>query len=293
MTAHPPSAVRDGYPSGVPCWVDLVQADLDATMTFYGGLFGWTFAVRTPDGAPQRYAHAHLDGLVVAGIGGPPLHEAERSGWTTYVWVDSTDATVEAVERRGGHVTIPPVDIPHAGRPAVLADPSGAVFGVWQAAENRGVQLVNVPGSWNFSELNTNDAGGAEAFYGPVFGWELDQIDMGGGAKAGLWRRPGYGDHLAERDPGVRERQASDGAPPGFVDAVALLFPLRADGAATPHWSVTFAVADADASIARAVDLGATVVVPAYDTEYTRMGTVRDPQGAELTLSQYRPPQRS
>jgi uncharacterized glyoxalase superfamily protein PhnB len=49
-------------------------------------------------------------------------------------------------------------------------------------------------------------------------------------------------------------------------------------------------VADADAAFARALELGATEVTPLFDTEYTRMGTVLDPQGAELTLSEYRPP---
>ena len=63
---------RNGYPAGVPCWVDIVQPDLDATMAFYGGLFGWTFEVRTPEGVVPRYTYARLDGLVVAGVGGAP-----------------------------------------------------------------------------------------------------------------------------------------------------------------------------------------------------------------------------
>jgi predicted enzyme related to lactoylglutathione lyase len=284
---------RYGYPAGVPCWVDVVQPDLDATMAFYGGLFGWTFQVRTPEGAPQRYAHGRLDGLVVAGLGGPPLTEAERAGWTTYVWVDSADQSCALVEANGGRVLSPPVDIPMAGRPAVCADPSGAVFGLWEAHENRGAQMVNVPGTWNFSELNTRDPDGAEAFYGAVFGWEAEHLEMGDGQKAAMWRVPGYGEFLFERDPSIRDRQAADQAPAGFADAVALMYPLTDDGLGAgvgPHWSITFAVADADESFARATSLGATVVVPLFDTDYTRMGIIRDPQGAQLALSQYRPP---
>jgi predicted enzyme related to lactoylglutathione lyase len=282
---------RDGYPAGVPCWIDVVQPDPDATMAFYGDLFGWTYEVRTPEGAPQRYAYARLDGSIVGGLGGPPSSDAERSGWTSYIWVDSTDATIAVVEANGGKLLIPPVDIPRAGRPAVCADPEGAVFGLWQAGENRGAQVVNAPGSWNFSELYTNDLGGAEAFYGAVFGWELDTLEMGGGQKAGMWRLPGYGDFLARRDPEIRARQEADDAPTGFADAVALAYPLpTAAPADRPHWGVTFAVADADAAFARAQRLGASVVVPLLDTDYTRMGVVRDPQGAELTLSEYRPP---
>jgi predicted enzyme related to lactoylglutathione lyase len=283
---------RTGYPAGVPCWVDLVEADLDGTMAFYGGLFDWTFQVRTPDQAPQHYAYALRDGLVVGGVGGPPRGDADPAGWTTYVWVGSADATAAAVEANGGRVLAPPVDIPRAGRVAVCADPDGAVFGLWQAAENRGAQLVNAPGSWNFSDLHAPDPDGAERFYGAVFGWVRDPFDIGGGQLAGLWRVPGYGEFLAERDPEIRARQAADQAPDGFADAVATLQPAGRDTAADggARWTVTFAVADADAAFDRATGLGATVVTPLFDTDYTRMGVVRDPQGAELTLSQYRPP---
>jgi predicted enzyme related to lactoylglutathione lyase len=283
---------RDGYPHGVPCWVDLIQPDLDRTMAFYGGLFDWSFEIRTPEGAPTRYAYASLDGLLVAGVGGPPAGDAEASGWTTYVWVDSADATAAAAVANGGTVLVPPVDIPASGRVAVCADPSGAVFGLWQAAENRGAQLVNAPGSWNFSELNTADPSGAERFYGAVLGWELDPLELGAGQKASMWRVPGYGDLLARRDPEIRARQEADGAPGGFADAVALLNPLTVDGRneATAHWSITFAVADADAAFSRALEHGASAVTPLFDTDYTRMGMVKDPQGALLTLSEYRPP---
>jgi predicted enzyme related to lactoylglutathione lyase len=80
--------------------------------------------------------------------------------------------------------------------------------------------------------------------------------------------------------------------PDGFSDAVAILNPEAADDAAS-RWNVTFAVADADAAFALAISLGATVVTPLFDTDYTRMSTVKDPQGGILTLSEYRPPQSS
>jgi len=281
---------RDGYPAGVPCWIDVVQGDLDRTMAFYGGLFDWTFERRTPPGAPTAYAYARKDGLLVAGVGGPPAG-GEPSGWSTYVWVDSADDTAATVEANGGRVLVAPADIPRAGRVALCADPWGAPFGLWQAAENRGAQVVNTPGSWNFSELDAPDVPAAGRFYGAVFGWETDPLDMRAGQTAGMWRLPGYGDFLAQRDPEIRQRQAADQAPGGFADAVALLAPAGAEGPSDGgRWSVIFAVADADAAFDRAVGLGATVVTPLFDTPYTRMGTVQDPQGAALTLSQYRPP---
>jgi len=280
----------DAYPAGVPCWIDLVQADPDRTMAFYGDLFGWAYEVRTPPEAPTRYAYALLDGLTVGGVGGPPAGAGDGPGWTTYVCVTSADETVGAVEANGGRVLAAPVDIPRSGRVAVCADPSGARFGVWQAAELRGAQLVNAPGSWNFSELHTADADGAERFYGAVFGWVAERLDISADQPTGMWRVEGYGDFLVERDPEIRARHAANQAPGGFTDAVALLGSLGGAQGGRADWGVMFAVDDAEAAFERATKLGARVITPLFDTQYTRMGTVEDPQGAVITLSEYRPP---
>jgi predicted enzyme related to lactoylglutathione lyase len=170
-----------------------------------------------------------------------------------------------------------------------VADPHGAAIGLWQPDQLHGVEVVNAPGSWNFSELHTPDPQRSIAFYDAVFGWECDRFEMGPETVSWLWRRPGYGNFLAESDPEIRERQAEAEAPGGFEDAVAWMEPF--DGAADAHWSVTFAVADADDAHDRALKLGAEEVTPLFDTAYTRQSSVRDPQGAFLTLSEYRPPE--
>ncbi|MBK5221650.1 MAG: hypothetical protein JJE52_01990 [Acidimicrobiia bacterium] len=122
-----------------------------------------------------------------------------------------------------------------------------------------------------------------------MFGWELGTFGLPGDP-SGFFRMPGYGAFLAERDPAVRAFQESGEGPEGFGDAVAILQPLTADAAEpSPHWSTTFAVADADAAFARAVEFGSQVVVEPFDTPYTRQSMVRDPQGATFTLSEYRP----
>jgi uncharacterized protein len=282
---------RDEYPTGVPCWIDLIQADLSDTKAFYGGLFGWTFETRTPDAAPVQYAYALIDGSTVGGVGGPRMDDADPAGWTTYVCVESADATITAITAAGGRVLSPATDIPRSGRVALCADPLGAMFGLWQPAENHGAQVVNAPGSWNFSELRTADHSAATLFYEEVFGWVSKPLEMGDGATTSMWCRPGYGEFLAERDPEIRESQETDQAPDGFADAVALMMAPVGSEAGNAQWTITFGVADADAAMARAIELGATVVVPLFDTAYTRMGMVRDPQGAAFTLSQYRPPQ--
>ena len=152
-----------------------------------------------------------------------------------------------------------PFDVPGAGRMAVLADPSGAAWRVWQAGEFSGAQAVNEPGTWNFSDLRTRDADGAKAFYGRVLGWEVSGLDGDGGDSGGFWRSPGYGDFLAERDPDIRERMADVQAPEGFEDAIAWLVSMTSDqypDATPPHWGITFAVDDTDAIADKATELG-------------------------------------
>ena len=193
------------------------------------------------------------------------------------------------VTQAGGRVTSPPEDAGPGGRSAAFVDPTGAPFRVWQPRRRLGAQVVNVPGAWNFSDLQTSDAAAAKAFYGRVFGWEADELDLGDGQGATMWRRPGYGDHLAATiDPDIHRRQDGVAAPPGFADAIAWLAPL--DHTETPHWHVTFAVADRDRMVAAAVRLGATDVSGPLDTTWTKAAVMNDPQGATFTLSQFTPP---
>jgi uncharacterized protein len=211
--------------------------------------------------------------------------------WNTYIWVESADESATKIGDAGGTVLTEPSDVPGAGRMGVFADPSGAVFCVWQARGNKGAQLVNEPGTWNFSELNTPDPEGAKAFYGAVFGWEASGIGQFG--DSGFWRMPGYGDFLEQGDPGVRERQADVGAPEGFEDAVAWLVPMAGEESTDdhpPHWSVTFAVDNADAIADRAAKLGGEVLVPPVDQPWVRLAVISDPQGAVFTASQFTPP---
>ncbi|MFL5960885.1 MAG: VOC family protein [Gaiellaceae bacterium] len=171
-----------------------------------------------------------------------------------------------------------------AGRMAVLADPEGAVFCVWQARVHRGATVVNEPGSLNFNVLNTRDPEAAKRFYGAVFGWTT--LDLGSGE---FWTLRAYGDHLEELTPGTRERTAELGAP-GFEDVVAALTPLAADDADTSaHWSVTFSTADADATAAKTAELGGSVLVAPVDAPYSRLTVLRDPQGATFSATAFVP----
>jgi len=281
---------RDRYPAGVPCWVDSGRADAKPALDFYAGLFGWEFENRAPEGV-SPYHVARLDGRDVAGIG-EQEQQLDPPVWNTYVLVEDADATAAKAVRAGGKVELPPIDAGAAGRFAGLADPTGASFCIWQANELRGAQAVNEPNSWNFSDLNTRDTGRAMAFYGQLFGWKAGEIEDEGYAMIYL---PGYGDHLAESDPEIYERLEGLGAERSFADVVASLSAMTDDRfpPGTPsHWGITFAVADADASVAKVEELGGRVLVPVFDTEWTRTAVVADPDGAVLTLGQFTPPER-
>ena len=177
-------------------------------------MLGWQFR-RGPD----AYVVATLDGKAVAGI-----REGDGAGaaWTTYIGCSDAEAAVSRVLEAGGSVLTEPASLPEVGLTALCADPSGARFGLWEPGAVLGAEAVNAPGAWNFSELNTDDADGATAFYGAVFGWEVDEVDMGAlsgldGPAAGLRRLPRAVRSRASASgtPTSARRRASPSASPG------------------------------------------------------------------------------
>ena len=298
---------RDGYIPGVPCWVDVSEPDPEAAVEFYGGLFGWKFEDVTPPGSEGKYFIARSEATSssifdtsgelrsgdVAAVRSIPEPAPPTAMWNTYFCVDSADEAASKARAAGGGVVREPFDFIDACRTAALSDPEGAAFSVWEAKEHKGARLVNDPGSLVFNGLNTRDVEAARSFYGSVFGWQTGAI--GGGAEG--WTLPGYGAWLErEHHPNLRKRMAEAGAPEGFEDVVASIIPIADDQPDTPpHWSVTFAVADADAAAAKATELGGTVIVPPFDAPWStstytiRMTVIGDPQGATFSASKFVP----
>jgi uncharacterized protein len=296
---------RDGYIAGVPCWVDVSEPNPDAALDFYSGLFGWEFENVIPAESEGKYLVARHEATSssifdtsrelrigdVAAVRSIPEGAPARATWNTYFWVESADEAASKVREVGGAVVTEPFDFTDACRMAVLTDPEGAAFGVWEAREHKGARLVNDPGALVFNGLNTRDVAGARSFYGSLFGWQTGAI----GAGAQGWTLPGYGDWLErEHHPNLREQMADAGAPEGFEDVVASMIPIPDDQPDTPaHWSVTFAVDDADATAAKATELGGNVIVPPFDAPWSTSGyTIRvtvlsDPQGATFTASKF------
>src|SRR5829696_3149289 len=265
---------RDGYQAGVPCWVAAVHPDPEEAVSFYTELFGWEARETMPAGSPGKYYICTLRGRDVAAVG------SERGGdapsvpaWDTYIWAESADDTVAKVTDAGGSVVLEPFDLLDAARMAVVVDPAGAVFGVWQPIEHGGAQLVNEPGAWSMSQLNTRDPEGAKAFYDTVFGWETDTFDMGEGEST-LWRLPGYVGGEPEQ--------------PVSREVVGVMVPMSSDQFPeyiSAHWSVDFWVDDIDAAADKAAEFGGEVKVPPFHTSVGRTAILADPQGAVFSVS--------
>ena len=265
------SGGTDG-PTGVHSWVETLQPDLGAARAFYGSLFGWDFRVPDP-AAGDRYAIAALGGRDVAGfgtlpdLGGPPV----PAMWGTWIRVADVREAVQRVTAASGHVVFGPLQAP-GGLRAVLADPTGAAFGVLDAG-GPVARLVGEPGSWAMSSLHTPDPEAAAAFYGQVFGWRAEPVRPGGTLT--VFRLAGH--VAAAPDPALPE------------DAVGVMAGLPAGAGAPgvpPHWSVNFRVADTDDVARRATELGGRVLVPPTDTPGLRSALLVDPQGGVVPVNQ-------
>jgi predicted enzyme related to lactoylglutathione lyase len=258
--ADPTSAAHARYAPGTPCWVSLMVHGLTSTQEFYGELFGWEFRPGPQQLGP--YARAVLDGREVAGIGQLPPDRHLPIAWTPYFASDDVDLTAETARLCGGTIGVGPLDAAEAGRLAIGSDPSGAVFGVWQAAAHLGTAITGVPGTPAWNELLTFESATVVKFYETVFGFERSEP-------------------TDSPDPDT-VTLLLDGRPVAAVHGVGNTLP-RDRG---PHWLTYFEVADTDAALARVVGLGGHVLAPPHDSPHGRVATVTDPEGARFALIQ-------
>jgi predicted enzyme related to lactoylglutathione lyase len=249
-------AEMTSYDEGAPCWVDLGAPDVDQAKEFYTKLFGWAY-IDTGE-AGGGYQLATLRGKQVAGLGPKPQNPGP-SAWTVYLWVNDAAAAAARVNEAGGTVFMQPMDVPNAGRVAVVADSTGAVFGLWQGREHRGAQLANEPGSFTWNENLNEDPAKARAFYEQAFGYSYEEL----GDWAGEY-------HVFKINGEVR---GGIGAKPPQVPA----------GTAN-YWNTYFSVTDTDASVAVVQRNGGVALLPPFDTPVGRMAVVTDPGGAQFSL---------
>jgi predicted enzyme related to lactoylglutathione lyase len=254
------------YAPGTPSWVELSTPDADASAAFYGEVMGWVATEPGPVEQTGGYRMFQQDGKRVGGLMGH-MQEGQPTAWATYISVADADETAGRVKAAGGGVIVEPMDVMELGRMAFFTDPTGAAFGVWQAKAFAGADLVNEPNSLIWSELLTRDAETDKSFYEAVFGWDA-------------------GSPAFEEAPEGYVVWELDGKP---IGGMAQMTEDRFPPEVPPHWGVCFAVADCDASVAKARELGATDIVPPMSMSIGRFAVLLDPQGASFTVMQPAP----
>ncbi|MDG9725202.1 MULTISPECIES: VOC family protein [unclassified Streptomyces] len=235
---------------GGPCWAELGTSDLVAAKRFYTKLFGW----RPETDSRQQaggYTIARLGDAAVAALT-PLYQQAQPVAWNVSFAVRDADAAVRQVTAAGGAVPQGPTDVFDSGRFVVAADPTGAVFQLWQGRSFPGAGLFNAPGSLGWVELLTREPDRAADFYTTVFGWTVTASD----------RYPQWG---------------IDGADFGGMVTMDDKFPHEVPA----HWLPYFAVADVDTAAVDTTDGGGTVLMePTSPPDGPRIAVLRDPQGA-------------
>ncbi|MGN6598719.1 MAG: VOC family protein [Actinomycetes bacterium] len=244
------------WPHGVPCWVDVTCTDVDRSRAFYQSVLGWDYWESS--GEFGGYLIAHRDGHATAGLG--PVMASAPPMWTLYFANDDATAGAEAIRAAGGQVLVEPQQVGGAGRFVVAADPTGAMFGLWEAGDMNGCQLVNAPGGLTWEDLRSSDPERARAFYRSVLGVETAAFEMAGG------------DYHTFTLPGSPAPLGGMGGMMGEAD----------DPDSRPHWLVYFGVEDAGTAAREATSAGGSVTAPAFQTPFGLMVGLRDPDGSEF-----------
>jgi uncharacterized protein len=243
------SYVDSNQPLGTPTWIELDTPDVDQATAFYRALFGWDFEQVAAD-----YTKCRLDGRAVAGIVSAP--DAAAFQWNVYLATGDCDGTAKRVTEAGGTLLAAPAEFDGLARTAIVVDPVGARFGLWQGRSLVGCQVVNEPNSLVRNDLATPGPEPARQFYTAVFGFTLDRNEDLPDFDFTFLRRP-------------------DGHEVGGI--------FGAPSMPASSWSTTFEVADTDAVVARATAAGGTAGEP-DNMLYGRFAAITDPFGTEFSV---------
>lgn len=212
-----------------------------------------------PVGDGTSYSMMRLDGKNVAAIAPQPPQQRDAGVppmWNSYITVESADAAAQEAEQLGATVHAPPFDVLEAGRMAVIQDPQGAFFMVWEPRAHIGAGLVNAPGALAWNELSSSDVDASAAFYGELFGWTTEPF-------ADSPQRYLIIKNGDRGNGGVRE---------------------LGDQPAPPHWLAYFGIDDIDDGLAKVQDLGGSKMAGPIDIGIAKIAIVQDPQGAAFAI---------
>jgi predicted enzyme related to lactoylglutathione lyase len=244
---------------GTFCWVELATSDGGAAKKFYTSLFEWSVVDNAMD-VGGVYTMLQKDGKDAGALYEMgPQQKGMPPNWGSYVCVENANDAAAHAKELGATVMLEPFDVMEHGRMAVIQDPTGAVFSLWEPKSHIGARVVNEPGSFCWNELYTTDAARAADFYTGLFGWTKDVRHMD------------YGDYVIFNFGGRM--------------AAGMMKIPKEWGPVPPHWMVYFAVDDCDKTVEKAKGLGAQVTVPPLDVpEVGRLAMLKDPQGAAFAV---------
>jgi len=254
MTTNPPQ-------DGRFVWYELATPDKAAAQEFYRQLFDWNIHVEDMGLQQGQYP---MFGPGQAWQGGMVTPQAgEPAHWMVYVTVPDVDVATTRVPALGGKVLAGPTDIPNVGRFSVVEDPSGAVILPFAFAHDAPPETPHPapPGHFCWNELLTDRPKECAGFYTDLFGWGVETSEMPDTGTYWVFQR-------GER-----------------MECGMLAFPEQAAGHAPPHWLPYVAVADVDATVELAGELGARVYCQPTDIpQMGRFAVLADPQGAAFAV---------
>ncbi|MET9381221.1 VOC family protein [Streptomyces sp. NPDC002928] len=257
------------FVNGSPNWLDLGTPDIEGATSFYDALFGWRFQSAGPEAG--GYGFFQLDARTTAG-GMQTTAEQGPPSWNVYFQSPDAEATTKAAEQAHGSVLFRPMDVMGQGHMAILADPAGVPFGIWQPGQTKGLDVANEPGSLCWVELYTPDIAAAAAFYNKVLGHETSAVPFPGGT------------YTCINPAGAGEDAMFGGLIPLADD------PTEAESG--PYWLPYFEVTDTDAAVAKAQERGGKVRMPATDVpDVGRIAKLADPYGARFAVIKSAPQQ--
>lgn len=244
-------------PEGAPCWADAMFPDVEGAKRFYGGVLGWTFGEASSEYG--NYTEAYANGKAVAAVVPPVPGQEDRGQWCLYFASLDAEATAVRIRDHGGDVLMGPMQVDDFGTLCLARDPGGVLFGVWQAGRHEGFQAVAEPGAYCWAEVFTRQPEKADAFFPAVFSYTAQQMqdeevdfrvfDLDGRSVLGRMRM-------------------TDDFPPEVP----------------PHIKIYFTVADCDAAVAKATELGGVLRLGPMDTPFGRFAALSDPQGADFSV---------
>ncbi len=257
-------AVLTQHAPGTFSWPELSTTDPAGAKKFYGALFGWTGndVPMGPDaGSYTLFQKGGQASSAMVGLSPDQQKMGIPPHWGAYVTVADADATTEKAKQLGGTVLAGPFDVMGTlGRMAVIQDPTGATFCVWQAKDHIGAGVLDEPGALAWTELMTSDPARSKAFYTALIGWSASEMPMDSMMYT-LFNRP-------------------DGIPAGGMMEI-----TPEMGQMPSHWLSYFQVADIEAAVALSAQMGGTTMLaPKPVPGVGKIAILADPQGAAFGL---------